>query len=147
MGLTTLRGDALVNAITCASAACFLLFGYDNGVFAGIINTEAFLSQFNYPSSTLTGTIVSIYNLGCFLGCIIAGLVGRRLGRRLTIIASQWVCIIGTILQCTAFTVGHLIVGRIVTGVATGKFGVHQGVCLQLTEPRHGYIYDSHVGQ
>ncbi|KAK5231859.1 hypothetical protein LTR47_006992 [Exophiala xenobiotica] len=120
MGFTTLRGDALVNAITCASAACFLLFGYDNGVFAGIINTEAFLSQFNYPSSTLTGTIVSIYNLGCFLGCIIAGLIGRRLGRRLTIIASQWVCIVGTILQCTAFTVGHLIVGRIVTGVATG---------------------------
>lgn len=120
MGFTNLRGNALVNAITCASAACFLLFGYDNGVFAGIINTEAFRSQFGYPSSTITGTIVSIYNLGCFLGCIVASLVGRKLGRRMTIIWSQWVCILGTILQCTAFTVPHLIVGRIVTGVATG---------------------------
>jgi MFS family permease len=120
MGFRTARGDDLVMAITCASATCFLLFGYDNGVFAGIINTPEFLEQFGNPSSSKTGTIVSIYNLGCFLGCLVAAQFGRKLGRRLTIIVSQWICIVGTILQCTAYVIPHLIVGRIVTGVAVG---------------------------
>ena len=122
MGLNfrTANGNELVYGITCASAVCFLLFGYDNGVFAGLINTPAWQDQFGHPSSTLTGTIVSIYNVGCFLGCLVAAQFGRMMGRRHTIIVSQWVCIVGTILQCTAFTVPHLIVGRIVTGIATG---------------------------
>lgn len=120
MGFRTIRGNSLGVAISAASAAAFLLFGYDNGVFAGIINAESFRSQFGYPSSSLIGTIVAVYNLGCFLGCIIASLVGYKLGRRLAIIVSQWICILGTILQCTAFTIPHLIVGRVVTGVSTG---------------------------
>ena len=120
MGFRKARGQHLVYAITCASAACFLLFGYDNGVMAGLINTESFLSQFGYPSSTVIGLIVSIYNVGCFLGCLVAVQVGRRVGRRRMIIFSQWICIVGTILQTTAFSIPHLIVGRIVTGIATG---------------------------
>jgi MFS family permease len=120
MGFRTLRGNSLGLAITGASAAAFLLFGYDNGVFAGIINADSFKSQFGYPSSTMTGTIVAVYNLGCFLGCIVSSQFGRTLGRRMSIIVSQWICILGTILQCTAFSIPHLIVGRVVTGVATG---------------------------
>lgn len=120
MGFRSARGQSLVYAITCASATCFLLFGYDNGVMAGLINTDAFLSQFGYPSSTIIGLLVSIYNIGCFLGCLLTTQIGRMLGRRRMIITSQWVCIAGTILQTTAFTIPHLIVGRIVTGIATG---------------------------
>ncbi|KAF7133855.1 hypothetical protein CNMCM5793_005267 [Aspergillus hiratsukae] len=120
MGFRTIRGNSLVIAISGASAAAFLLFGYDNAVFAGIINAESFRSQFGYPSSSLTGTIVAVYNLGCFLGCMISAQYGYKLGRRLSIIVSQWICILGTILQCTAFSIPHLIVGRVVTGVATG---------------------------
>lgn len=120
MNFRTIRGNSLGVAISGASAAAFLLFGYDNAVFAGIINAESFRTQFGYPSSSLTGTIVAVYNLGCFLGCMTASKFGHMLGRRLSIIVSQWICILGTILQCTAFTVPHLIIGRVVTGVATG---------------------------
>lgn len=48
----------------------FVLFGYDQGAFGGILENEDFLSQFGYPSDTKTGIIVSCYNLGCFAGCI-----------------------------------------------------------------------------
>ncbi|KAJ5198725.1 uncharacterized protein N7498_007842, partial [Penicillium cinerascens] len=113
MGFRTLRGDSLGVAISGASSAAFLLFGYDNGVFAGIINADSFRSQFGYPSSSMTGTIVAVYNLGCFLGCMIASQSGRKMGRRQTIIVSQWICVLGTILQCTAFTIPHIIVGTI----------------------------------
>ncbi|KAJ6019203.1 hypothetical protein N7499_009638 [Penicillium canescens] len=120
MEFRTLRGDSLGVAISGASGAAFLLFGYDTGVFAGIINANSFRSQFGYPSSSMTGTIVAVYNLGCFLGYMIASQFGRIMGRCLTIIVSQWICILGTILQCTAFTIPHLIVGRVGTCVATG---------------------------
>ncbi|KAL5607182.1 hypothetical protein FOBRF1_007679 [Fusarium oxysporum] len=46
--------------------------------------------------------------------------VGEKLGRRWTIwVAMGWI-LVGAALQATAFTRGHLIAGRIVTGVGTG---------------------------
>ena len=48
----------------------FILFGYDQGVFGGILQNEDWLSQFGHPSASKTGIIVSSYNLGCLAGCI-----------------------------------------------------------------------------
>lgn len=47
----------------------FTLFGYDQGVFGGILQNEDWLTQFGNPDDTKTGIIVSSYNLGCLLGC------------------------------------------------------------------------------
>jgi hypothetical protein len=48
----------------------FVLFGYDQGVFGGILENNDWLEQFNHPSDSQTGIIVSCYNLGCFAGCL-----------------------------------------------------------------------------
>lgn len=48
----------------------FVLFGYDQGVFGGILQNENWLDQFGHPADTKTGIIVSSYNLGCLTGCI-----------------------------------------------------------------------------
>lgn len=47
-------------------------------------------------------------------------LVGDRLGRRRTIWLAMVFVLIGASLQTLAFTVAHLIVGRVVTGFGTG---------------------------
>ena len=60
----------------------FVLFGYDQGVFGGIVGNENFLNQFGHPDSAFEGIIVSIYNLGAFSGCIVAFFFCERLGRR-----------------------------------------------------------------
>lgn len=46
--------------------------------------------------------------------------IGETLGRRRTIWLAMTIVIIGATLQATAFTVAHLVIGRVITGVGTG---------------------------
>ena len=47
----------------------FILYGYDQGVLSGILQNEDFLNQFDHPTDTETGIMVSCFNLGCLVGC------------------------------------------------------------------------------
>ncbi len=69
-------------AITVLCETSFTLYGYDQGLFGGLITETPFLEQFNYPDSATLGIINAIYNLGCVGGCITAFLFGERLGRK-----------------------------------------------------------------
>lgn len=64
------RGKTLQFGITVCCLVAFVLFGYDQGVFSGILQNEDWLNQFGHPTDTKTGIIVSCYNLGCLTGCI-----------------------------------------------------------------------------
>lgn len=114
-------GFKLRAAITLVCQLSFTLYGYDQGVFSGIVDNEDFLRQFGYPNAGLEGIIVSVYNLGAFSGCIIAFMVCERTGRRLAMWIAMCFIIVGAILQTTAFTVPHLIIGRYITGIGTGR--------------------------
>lgn len=64
------RGRTVQLGVTVCCLMAFLLFGYDQGVFGGILENKDWLNQFDHPSDSETGIIVSCYNLGCFAGCI-----------------------------------------------------------------------------
>ncbi|KAL4765583.1 putative MFS sugar transporter [Aspergillus foveolatus] len=114
------RGRSLQAAIWTACGMAFILFGYDQGVFSGIVENENFLDHMSHPNDSLMGIIVSIYNLGCFTGCVVNFLVADKLGRRRAMwFAMLWV-IVGATLQASAFSVPHMMVGRFVTGIGTG---------------------------
>ncbi|KAJ6439838.1 Sugar transporter STL1 [Purpureocillium lavendulum] len=114
------RGRSLQAGITVCCLVAFVLFGYDQGVFGGILQNADWLDQFAHPSDIRTGIIVSCYNLGCLTGCIVNFCVGEHLGRRRTIWLAMAIVIVGATLQTSAFNVAHLVVGRIVTGIGTG---------------------------
>ena len=57
-----------------------LVAGYDQGVFSGIVGNPNFLDQMKHPNDSLTGIIVSIYNLGCFFRLHRQLLDGRLVG-------------------------------------------------------------------
>lgn len=63
---------------------------------------------------------MAAYNLGCFAGSIPTIWIGNWLGRRKTIFLGSAIMVVGALLQCTSYSLGQLIVGRIVTG-----FGVY----------------------
>lgn len=91
-----------------ACQLAFVLFGYDQGVFSGIITNKSFLEVMGHPNDSLTGIIVSIYNLGCFTGCIINFFISDYLGRRRAMwLAMAWI-IVGATLQTSAFSVPHV---------------------------------------
>lgn len=76
------RGRRLQASIFVTCACAFVLFGYDQGVFSGIVNNPDWLQVFGNPSSGLEGIIVAIYNLGAFAGCILTFIIGEKIGRR-----------------------------------------------------------------
>lgn len=114
------RGQTLTVGITISCGMAFCLFGYDQGVFGGILSNQSFLTTFNNPNTTTQGQMTSSYVLGCIFGAVIAMFAGNVLGRRFSIALACTFCLVGGILQATAFTLPHLIVGRIVAGLGIG---------------------------
>ncbi|KAJ5390444.1 uncharacterized protein N7496_001512 [Penicillium cataractarum] len=114
------RGRPLRMAIMFTCQLAFILFGYDQGVFSGIVGNDDFLEVVHHPSAGILGIIVSIYNLGCFSGTIVSFVTGDRLGPRKSMwFAMVWI-IIGATLQTTAFSRAQLLVARFITGIGTG---------------------------
>ena len=96
------RGVRLQVAISAVCTIAFILFGYDQGVFSGIVGNTDFLATVNNPDPSLLGIIVSIYNLGCFTGCILSFVIGDRLGRRKMMwLAMAWIIVSMKMRVCT----------------------------------------------
>ncbi|KAM5354457.1 hypothetical protein ACJ41O_001106 [Fusarium nematophilum] len=126
--MTILVGKPLDWAITATAGSGFLLFGYDQGVMSGLLTGYAFTRTFpeidttngGGGSSSLQGTVVAIYEIGCFFGAIFCLLAGERLGRRRCIMIGCVVLSIGAALQAASFGIPQMIVGRIVAGLGNG---------------------------
>lgn len=113
------------------------LFGYDQGVMGGLLTLPAFTKVFPEIDTTAAGTAgltasqaehrstiqgisVASYNVGCFCGAISCIWIGDWLGRRKTIFLGSAIMVVGAILQASAFSLPHFIVGRLITGMGNG---------------------------
>jgi MFS family permease len=67
-----------------------LLYGYDLGVIAQVISSDAFNAKFK-PTDVETGAVVSVFTGGAFFGAGFAGPIGDALGRRWTIMIGSLV--------------------------------------------------------
>ncbi|KAH8677842.1 putative MFS sugar transporter [Xylariales sp. PMI_506] len=115
------RGGWLTFWITVACATDMALFGYDQGVFSGVVITQDYLDVLNLNDDTnLSSIVTSIYAVGCFFGAIVAFTVGERFGRRKTIILGSIIMSIGAALQASAFSVGQMMAGRVISGIGNG---------------------------
>ncbi|THZ80150.1 general substrate transporter [Aureobasidium pullulans] len=128
-----LTGTKLNVAVGVIAGLDFLLFGYDQGVMGGLLTLKSFVGTFpeidtqNPPRgqtasyvSTVQGISIASYNLGCFVGALMTIWIGDWLGRRKTIFLGSAIMVIGATLQTSAFSLGHLIAGRVITGVGNG---------------------------
>lgn len=118
---TRLEGETLTNSIIAVSSVGFSLFGYDQGVMANLIGADnEFGKTFEHPDAGLQGTIVAIYELTAFVGSIAVIFMGDWLGRRRTLNWGIYTQLLGVIVQCSAYDVAQLIVGRCITGIGIG---------------------------
>ncbi|KAJ5683382.1 hypothetical protein N7462_006547 [Penicillium macrosclerotiorum] len=118
-----LTGGWLTFWVTVACATDMSLFGYDQGVFSGVVITKDFLEVHDLvgPTKTKTlSTVTAIYDIGCFIGAIVAFTVGESLGRKASIMVGTTIMAVGTILQASSFSLAQMFVGRIVLGVGNG---------------------------
>lgn len=124
MGITKLEGRALTAGITATCGTAFMLFGYDQGVFGGILEHPVFINDYRKPSAMIQGQIVSSYDLGCIIGALLTIFIGDVIGRRKTIaLACAWV-ILGGIIQSSSYSLAQMIVGRIFAGFGVGMNSV-----------------------
>ncbi|KAK5112166.1 hypothetical protein LTR85_011599 [Meristemomyces frigidus] len=106
----------------------YLLFGWNNGVAGALLDLPSWVATFpqidtvnttgaqETHNSRLQGSVVAMYTLGAFVGAVSSITFGDRLGRIRTIQLGAAIDVIGTILQTTSFSLGQLIVGRLITG-------------------------------
>ncbi|KAI1470034.1 general substrate transporter [Daldinia caldariorum] len=129
-----LRGNWLNYAIGIIAGCDFLLFGYDQGVMGGILTMHQFLEAFpdinpeaqdidsteQAKRASTQGIAVAAYNLGCFVGAVTTIFISNPLGRRRMIMLGTTIMVIGAILQASATTLPHFIIGRVITGLGNG---------------------------
>ena len=107
-------------AISVAAGTVMCLFGYEQGVFGGIIVGDGFQQYFNEPSPALTGFVTSIYDLGCFAGAILTLFVGEWLGRKRMLIIFTIIMTIGILIQTGSHSMNDLLWGRFIAGIGNG---------------------------
>ncbi|QRD92342.1 putative MFS sugar transporter [Aspergillus flavus] len=118
-----LTGGWLTFWVTVACATDMSLFGYDQGVFSGVVITRDFLEVHDLvgPEKTKTlSTVTAIYDVGCFFGAIVAFTIGEQLGRKKAILLGTTIMAIGAVLQAASFSLAQMFVGRIILGIGNG---------------------------
>ncbi|RTE78956.1 hypothetical protein BHE90_006565 [Fusarium euwallaceae] len=132
-----LRGHALVTVILLTSGVDFLLFGYDQGLFGGILAGTRFQNMLGNPNSTMSGLVTAIYDVGCAFGAVSAFLFGERIGRKRSIIYANIIVIIGAIIQAASYSYAQMFVARIIAGIGIGLSTVAVPILQSETLPAH----------
>ncbi|KAK6462018.1 general substrate transporter [Scheffersomyces coipomensis] len=121
------KGQKLHHMISFLAGMGFLLFGYDQGVMGSLLTLPEFRNTFNainttkYPNrATFQGFVIAVYEIGCLIGALATMYCGDKLGRRKTIFVGCCIMIVGAAVQCSSYSVGQLIAGRIITGIGNG---------------------------
>lgn len=118
--------------IIATAAMTYTLHGFSNSVTNGIITNETFLRQFpeidtvhthgkvQDHNSTMQGVTIGLYQVGCALGSFVCYWLMDKIGRKRVIQLLGAMNCIGILLQVTAFSLTHLVIGRIVMGIGVG---------------------------
>jgi SP family galactose:H+ symporter-like MFS transporter len=109
--------SSFVYVAAAISALGGLLFGYDTGVISGAV---LFIRQDFSLSPTAVEFVVSCVLIGALIGAMGGGALADRFGRRRVIMATAALFVAGALETALSPTLGWLIAGRIVVGMAIG---------------------------
>lgn len=125
---------ALVKNIKVFGIACFaclggFVYGYNQGVFSGILTMTSFGKHMGpwVVDQTKKGWLTSIFELGAWFGCLYSGFLAETLSRKRAIQANVVLFVIGVIIQCLSLIGGPscMLAGRFITGLAVGAMSVN----------------------
>ncbi|MFH1878175.1 MAG: sugar porter family MFS transporter [Candidatus Omnitrophota bacterium] len=111
------KKERMVKIIAGIAAIGGILFGFDTGVISGallFIKKEWSLVPFSQE------LIVSAVLLGAVFGSALSGKITDHFGRRNVIITTGIVFIVGSIATALSHSIGTLIAGRFIIGIAIG---------------------------
>ncbi|KAI8978166.1 AmMst-1 [Trametes punicea] len=121
-----------MSGIVMTAFAAFggMLFGYDTGTIAGVIQMDDWIRTFGRPDSSSSigyslptsreSLVVSILSAGTFLGALSGAPAADILGRRIGIMLSCVIFSLGVALQTGAANLATFVVGRFFAGFGVG---------------------------
>ncbi|GMM33033.1 hypothetical protein DASC09_003580 [Saccharomycopsis crataegensis] len=105
--------------VCCFASIGSFAYGYDLSVIAQVIASETFIERF-HPSTNESSAVVSLFTGGAFFGAFFAGYLSDYIGRKYTITTASLIFIIGGCLQAGCTSMGMLLAGRFISGIAVG---------------------------
>ncbi|USW47876.1 Putative major facilitator, sugar transporter, major facilitator superfamily [Septoria linicola] len=128
-GPAALVKNARVFGIACFACLGGLLYGYNQGVFSGVLTMYSFDDHMGVwvRNPTKKGWLTAILELGAWVGTIYSGFLAEILSRKYAILVNTAIFIIGVIVQCTAVTgigASAILGGRFVTGMGVGSLSM-----------------------
>ena len=119
------------------------MYGYDAGVLGGVQNTKPFLDAIGNPTGDyVIPMVASSYVLAATVISALVFFVGMPLGRRGCIMMGDVCVIVGSVIQASAMSVPHIIVGRVICGFG---IGVSFDNPLILLSKRHSNFYEVYL--
>lgn len=133
-------------------------FGYDQGVFSGVLISKDFIYHFpETKNANISGIVSSCFSvspytpgccrtsanksqLGAFVGAIFAFMTGDKTGRKLAVAIGLVCNLVGAVLQIAAFHLPMMFVGRIINGFGMGR-SVTSTEMASLTVDRYNFQY------
>ncbi|CAD0092588.1 unnamed protein product [Aureobasidium vineae] len=107
--LDGIQGKTFYRIMSAACGSAFMLYG--------IQETPQFRAAIGNPQGAfIIPVIASIYNLAAGIMSLCVSFHGMQIGRKGTILLGCLLICIGALLQASTYSVGQIIVGRIVTG-------------------------------
>eukprot|EP00753_Platysulcus_tardus_P020456 PLAT8063.1.p1 GENE.PLAT8063.1~~PLAT8063.1.p1 ORF type:complete len:561 (-),score=-138.96 PLAT8063.1:144-1826(-) len=115
-----------VFAIAVFASLGGLLYGYNQGVFSGVLDMYTFKARMGTAVSDpdTKGWLVSILELGAWFGTLLTGYLADKLGRKHTILAAVCVFCIGVVVQTAAYRPSSIYAGRFITGLGVGSLSM-----------------------
>ncbi|KAK3347879.1 general substrate transporter [Neurospora tetraspora] len=129
---------ALVKNFRVFSIACFaciggVLYGYNQGMFSGVLAMPAFQKHMGEydpidpnASQTKKGWLTAILELGAWLGTLLSGFMAEVLSRKYGVLVACLVFMLGVVIQATSISGGHetILAGRFITGMGVGSLAM-----------------------
>lgn len=90
------------------------------GVMGEIVADKRWKSLMHPANAWVTGAVISLYDIGCFIGAMSIGFLSDRIGRERTLSIACMVFIVGAIIQSASYDVPTITVGRVILGYGVG---------------------------
>lgn len=121
-------------SITVTAAMGLSLFGYNQGLMAGLIQNPKFTNSFPILEessertqpyvSIIEGAVTACFEIGCLFGVLFSMFFSEILGRTCLVLTGASVVTIGAVITMTAFGdkqgICQFAIGRVVSGVGNG---------------------------
>ncbi|GAA6017375.1 hypothetical protein JCM10207_005613 [Rhodosporidiobolus poonsookiae] len=142
------RAPVFVVALCLFQSLAGLLFGWEQGVISGVVQTGDFQRRFGEVDptsstgyslqSTRQSLITAFMSLGALFGALMIGQAAKRVGIKVSFLFSLFIYMVGVAIETSSQTQwGQMVAGRFVTGWGVGSLSLLAPLYQAECSPKH----------